>query len=121
MILIICMSDKEIDANKLISILDKLFIVPKDSEKRMIISGMTERQAKAMSLFSEGHTITDITKEITDGSPFTQNAYDALGVGISKIFEALVLVKELSENKDMLSEILKRGLNYKRRLELEYR
>lgn len=121
MLLIICMSEEKISAEKLITILDKLFIVPKDSEERMTISGLTERQAQAMLLFSEGESIANIAKEITNGSPFTQNAYDALGVGISKIFEALILVKELSENKDMLSEILKRGLNYKMRLGVEFR
>ena len=115
------MTDNKVTTERLIAILDKLFIVPKNSQERMIISGMTERQALAIDLFSGGKSITDIAKNITNGSPFTQNAYDALGVGISKIFEALVLVKELSENKALVGEILKRGLNYKRRFNLEYK
>ena len=115
------MSDSKVDTEKLVSILDRLFVVPKNSEKRLSIAGLTDRQAKAMILFGQGKSISKIAREITNGSPFTQNAYDALGVGISKVFEALVLVKELSENKDLVSEILKRGLNYKRRFELEYK
>lgn len=115
------MSDSKVDAEKLVAILDKLFVVPDDSEKRLSIAGLTDRQAKAMILFGQGRSISNIAREITNGSPFTQNAYDALGVGISKVFEALVLIKELSENKDLVSEILKRGLNYKRRFELEYK
>ena len=119
--LILIMSESKVDTERLIAILDKLFIVPKDSEERMIIAGFTIRQAKAMQLFGEGMKIAEIAKEITNGSVFTQNAYDALGVGISKIFEALVLIKELSENKDLVSQILRRGLNYKRRFDLEYK
>jgi len=108
------MSDSKVDTEKLVSILDRLFVVPKNSEKRLSIAGLTDRQAKAMILFGQGKSISKIAREITNGSPFTQNAYDALGVGISKVFE-------LSENKDLVSEILKRGLNYKRRFELEYK
>lgn len=115
------MNESKVTSERLIAILDKLFIVPEDSRKRMTISGFTERQAYAMDLFGRGKSISDIAKEITNGSPFTQNAYDALGVGISKVFEALVLIKELSENKALVGEILKRGLNYKRRFALEYR
>ncbi len=115
------MSDSKVDAKKLVAILDKLFIVPEDGEKRFTIAGFTDRQAKAIVLFGQGRSISNIAREITNGSPFTQNAYDALGVGISKVFEALVLIKELSENKDLVNEILKRGLNYKRRFELEYK
>lgn len=115
------MSESKVDAERLVAILDKLFIVPTDSAERMTIAGFTERQAKAMILFGQGKNISNIAKEITNGSPFTQNAYDALGVGISKVFEALVLVKELSENKNLVSQILKRGLNYKRRFDLEYK
>jgi len=115
------MSDSTVDVERLVAILDKLFLVPDDSEERLKISGFTNRQAKAMILFGEGRSISYIAKEITNGSPFTQNAYDALGVGISKVFEALVLIRELSENKELVSEILKRGLNYKRRFELEYK
>ncbi len=115
------MEERKVDAEKLVAILDRLFIVPSDSLERLKIAGLTDRQAKAMILFGQLKSVSDIAKEITNGSPFTQNAYDALGVGISKVFEALVLVKELSENKDLLSEILKRGLNYKRRFDLEYK
>jgi hypothetical protein len=115
------MSDSKVNTEKLVAILDKLFIVPESSMNRLTIAGLTDRQAQAMILFGQGRSISNIAKEITNGSPFTQNAYDALGVGISKVFEALVLVKELSENKDLVSEILKRGLNYKRRFELEYK
>lgn len=115
------MNDSTVDVERLVAILDKLFIVPDDSEERLKISGFTKRQAKAMILFGQGRSVTYIAKEITNGSPFTQNAYDALGVGISKVFEALVLIRELSENRELVSEILKRGLNYKRRFELEYK
>lgn len=115
------MIDSKVNAERLIAILDKLFIVPSNSEERFKISGFTPRQAKAIVLFGQGKNISEIAKEITNGSSFTQNAYDALGVGISKIFEAIVLIKELSENKELVGEILKRGLNYKRRFELEYR
>ena len=115
------MSESTVDVVRLVAILDKLFIVPEETEKRLTIAGFTKRQAKAMKLFAEGASVSIIAKEITNGSPFTQNAYDALGVGISKVFEALVLIKELSENKNLVSQILKRGLNYKRRFELEYK
>ena len=115
------MTDNKVTAERLLGILDKLFIVPDDSHKRMVTSGMTSRQATAIDLFSQGKSISEIAEVITNGSSFTQNAYDALGVGISKIFEALVLVKELSENKILIGEILKRGLNYKRRFNLEYK
>ncbi|KKN76609.1 hypothetical protein LCGC14_0368060, partial [marine sediment metagenome] len=83
------MSDSKVDTEKLVSILDRLFVVPKNSEKRLSIAGLTDRQAKAMILFGQGKSISKIAREITNGSPFTQNAYDALGVGISKVFEAL--------------------------------
>jgi len=115
------MSSNTVTAERLIEILEKLFVVPKDSQQRMTTSGMTDRQANAMNLFGKGKSISDIARDITNGSPFTQNAYDALGVGISKVFEALVLVKELTENKALIGEILKRGLNYKRRFDLEYK
>jgi hypothetical protein len=115
------MTDSKVNAERLLAILDKLFIVPTNTEERLKISGFTTRQAHAMKLFAEGKNVSDIAKEITNGSPFTQNAYDALGVGVSKVFEALVLIKELSENKELVSEVLKRGLNYKRRFKLEYK
>lgn len=115
------MNDNTINAEKLVAILDRLFVVPEESEERLKISGLTDRQSKAIILFSEGKSVSQIAKEITNGSSFTQNAYDALGVGISKIFEALVLIKELTENKDLISQILQRGLNYKRRFNLEYK
>lgn len=115
------MIDSKVNAERLIAILDKIFIVPSGSRERLEISGFTPRQAHAMDLFGKGKNVSNIAKEITNGSSFTQNAYDALGVGISKVFEALVLIKELSENKELVSEILKRGLNYKRRFVLEYK
>lgn len=114
------MSDN-IDANKVVGILDKLFDVPEDSYERMTLSGFTDRQARAMYLFGKGKSIPDITKDITEGSTFTQNAYDALGSGVSKMLAAMLLVKELTENKGLLTEILKRGLNYSRKFQLPYK
>lgn len=114
------MSD-DIDANKVVGILDKLFVVPEDTYERMTLSGFTDRQARAMFLFGKGKSIQDITKDIAYGSTFTQNAYDALGAGISKYLAAMLLVQELVENKGLLTEILKRGLNYSRKFQLPYK
>lgn len=112
---------ERVNTEKVVGILDRLFEVPEGTFERLSLSGFTERQARAMVLFGEGESILEITKDITDGSTFTQNAYDALGAGVSKFLAAMLLVKELSENKELLAQILKRGLNYSRSFTLPYK
>ncbi len=102
---------KNLDANKIISVINKIFEVPEDPIRRLKHAKFTDRQAKALMLFGEGKSLRDISKEIS-GSSHTQNTYDALGSAISKLFSSMLVLQVVSENKEILTEILRRGLNF---------
>ncbi len=102
-------------------VLEKVYDLPTDEQELLIAAGMTERQATAIRMLSRDVKIEDISKAITGkkASTFTQNAHDALNGAVTKILNALVLFKTITNNKGLLQAALDRELAVGSRFPLE--
>ena len=94
-----------IELTKVLELFDELFELPEETLELLKVGGMSERQAKAVVMLADEHTITQIAME-TAGSKYTQNAYDAIRSGYSKFFEAIILAKVVTENNMIMQTFL---------------
>lgn len=112
---------KTISPKKILEVLEKVYDIPKSEQKLLVTAGMTERQATAIRMLARNVKIEDISVAITGkkASTFTQNAHDALNGAVTKILNAVLLVKTITNNKGLLQAALDRELAVGSRFPLE--
>ena len=94
-----------IDVDRIVEIFGEKFELPTELKDLLVAGGLTEKQATALVMDSEGSSITQIAQTLA-GSKNTQNAYYALKSGYEKLANSFIIASAVKQDQDLLRSFL---------------